>query len=113
MTQASMFSALVRGLYALDGIDAEFIGDLCERIPHKPRAAEWAETGALATIPANEVARLERTLDLLDAEEVEVRERAQDNWSDDNWVSLCFGLLQSVREDMKAVEEELSQLLAA
>jgi hypothetical protein len=55
----TLYSNLVRGAYALDGsLDGEFLADLLQRIPFKPRAADWQPTGALALIPASRVAGL-------------------------------------------------------
>ncbi|GAG37896.1 unnamed protein product [marine sediment metagenome] len=54
----TLHSNLVRSVYALDGIDGEFVANLCRRIPFKPRSSDWPESAVLSRIPANQVAGL-------------------------------------------------------
>jgi len=49
----TLYDGLVRGVYALDGIDGEFVAALCRQIPFKPGSAEgWPKRGRLAQTPA-------------------------------------------------------------
>ena len=62
MNRQRLYGNLIRSVYVLKGIDGEFVASLCEQIPFKPKAYDWAPSGVLATIPANQVARALRNV---------------------------------------------------
>lgn len=61
--RATLYTNLVRGVYALDGIDGEFVANLCRLIPFKPRAAEWPDKATLAPLPSRQVAQLRANIE--------------------------------------------------
>lgn len=60
--RATLYSNLLRGIYALDGIDGEFVAALCRTVPFKPLAANWPPAGVLAQIPAKQVRAAKRAV---------------------------------------------------
>jgi len=61
-TSNNLYSQLLKSLYAVDGINAEFLGDLAKPIPFVPSDAKWDYTGRLAIIPSAVAADLQRQI---------------------------------------------------
>ena len=108
-----LYSNLVRGIYALDGIDGEFVANLCRRIPFQPRQADWAASGILTEFPAAVIRAAEAECDAWKDEAEEVRESAQQDWDDDEWVSLHATRMAEVQGELSRAECKLTAFLAA
>ena len=113
MNRQTLYGNLVRGIYTLDGIDGEFLANLCRRFPFKPKAVEWADSGVLTEIPANVMRQAEAACSDAEAEVASVRESALDNWSDDEWVSLHAERMAEVKAELVKAEVKLAACSAA
>lgn len=78
-SRETLYGNLVRGVYALDGIDGEFVANLCRRLPFKPRAAEWPERATLTRLPSNVVAALQEEIDRVEGEMADLADGALDD----------------------------------
>jgi hypothetical protein len=109
----TLYNNLVRGVYALGGIDGEFIASLCRHVPFKPVAADWPTAGLLAPIPANRVAAVVSEIQGIEDEILAARDGAQDHWDDDVLVGASFDVVQIWLKALDQKEEQLADLLAA
>jgi len=109
MIRNTLYGNLVRSVYALDGLDGQFLGQLCEPIPFVPSDADWPASGTLAVIPSAKVASLRAGIAEVEESILEVQEDAQEFWSDDDYIHACHGLLV----ELKAMKAELKAELAA
>jgi hypothetical protein len=110
LNRQKLYGNLIRSVYVLKGIDGEFVASLCERIPFKPKAWDWAPSGVLAVIPSNRVAALQGTVEAYQEAIVENRADAQSDWGNDGWVSCCFRVQQEFRAELAKAEAELARV---
>jgi len=117
----TLYSNLVRSVYALDGIDGEFVAALCRPIPFKPGSTEgWPKWGELARIPSGVVRLATAAVGAAKGRIARhrghfahlVREGRADEpgeWS----TSEAFGHLLDLRDELVEASAELAHALAA
>ena len=112
LNRQKLYSNLIRGVYALEGLDGEFLGQLCQRIPFNPGVSDWQHSGVLAVIPSNRVAALEAHVGVCREAIGENREDALGDWTNDAWVSLCYRYQLDLKADLAKAELALAASLA-
>jgi len=117
----TLFSTLMRSIYALDGADGEFIADLTRPIPFHGSTAE-VRKATLARIPATLYKRIANTIQWHEEaieEEIAFAMEDRDDYSQESLIEILADLdhpsetakyVRGLRSDLRELRVELTSL---